>query len=134
MDDLYNYIKDETLLKRARHVVSENQRVLKAVEVLNKGDLVSFGKLLNQSHKSLKEDYEVTGINLDAIVEAAQNAKGCLGARMTGAGFGGCAIAIVENENIESFKDFVLNYYKDKTGIIPSFYLSVIGDGVKILG
>ncbi|QCX33916.1 galactokinase [Caloramator sp. E03] len=134
IDDVYNCIKDETLIKRARHVISENERVVKAVEVLNKGDILSFGKLMNGSHKSLKEDYEVTGLHLDTIVEAAQNAKGCIGARMTGAGFGGCAIAIVESEYIEEFKDIVANHYKNKTGISPSFYTSVIGDGVKFLG
>ncbi|SKA93179.1 galactokinase [Caloramator quimbayensis] len=134
IEDVLSLIKDETLLKRARHVVSENNRVLKAVEVLNEGNIEEFGKLLNDSHKSLKEDYEVTGLHLDTIVEAAQSFKGCIGARMTGAGFGGCAIAIVENEKIDEFKDYVSNYYSNKTEIIPSFYVSVIGDGVKFLG
>jgi len=118
------------LQKRARHVVSENIRVMKSVEVLKQGNSIEFGRLLSASHESLKKDYEVTGAELDAIVEAAQNAKGCIGARMTGAGFGGCAIALVEKDAIPTFKKEVSEVYTAKTGLVPSYYESSIGDGV----
>lgn len=134
LDDIYNYIKDETLIKRARHVITENKRVLRAVEVLNKGDILEFARLMTESHMSLKKDYEVTGFELDTIVEEALNSKGCIGARMTGAGFGGCAIALVDNSRIESFKKRVSSCYTEKTGLVPGFYVSIIDDGVKFLG
>jgi galactokinase len=123
-------IKDRVLRKRAIHVITENQRVLESVSVLEKGDLKKFGALLNASHASLKNDYEVTGKELDAIVEAAQKFNGCLGARMTGAGFGGCAIAIVKNSVTEDFKTAIEKEYHVRTGLHPAFYLSAIGDGV----
>jgi galactokinase len=133
LEDIDKYLEDDILIRRTRHVVTENQRVLKAVEVLKKGDIKEFGRLLNASHASLKDDYEVSGFELDSLVEGAQRAEGCLGARMTGAGFGGCAIAIVKNENLDEFKNFTMKYYKDKTGITTDFYTSEIGDGVKKL-
>ena len=86
-----------------------------------------------KSHESLKNDYEVTGFELDTIVEEALKCDGCIGARMTGAGFGGCAIALVENDKINEFKEKVYKNYKEKTGLSPEFYVSAIGDGVKIL-
>ena len=125
------YLNDDIIKRRARHAVTENLRVAKAVEVLRKGDIEQFGKLLNASHASLKEDYQVSGFELDSLVEGAQAQKSCLGARMTGAGFGGCAIAIVEDDGIDNFKASVKEYYKNKTGITADFYISVIGDGVK---
>lgn len=131
LNDIEEYLTDDILIRRARHAVTENQRVIKAVEVLRAGDIIEFGKLLNESHESLKNDYEVTGYELDCIVEGARKAAGCIGARMTGAGFGGCAIAIVKNENLEGFKESVKAYYKKKTGITADFYISVTGDGVK---
>lgn len=133
IEDIENYINDETVRKRAKHAVLENKRVLDAVKVLEEGKIEEFGKLLNASHASLKNDYEVTGFELDTMVEEAQKQEGCLGARMTGAGFGGCAIAIVKNENIDAFTKNVGKAYEDKTGIKPAFYVSVIGDGVKAL-
>ncbi|SHF25672.1 galactokinase [Caloramator proteoclasticus] len=129
-----DYIEDETIKKRARHAITENMRVKEAVKVLREGDIEAFSKLLIQSHKSLKEDYEVTGLHLDAIVEEALKFKGCLGARMTGAGFGGCAIAIVKEGMEEEFINEVSNRYKDRTGIKADFYISKIGDGVKFIG
>lgn len=123
-------VQDDVLKKRARHVITENQRVLKSVSVLQKDDLVEFGKLLNASHDSLKNDYEVTGKELDTIVNEARGSEGCLGARMTGAGFGGCAIALVENSKIDNFKNRVKEEYQSKTGLSPEFYVSAIGDGV----
>lgn len=124
-------IQDETNRKRAKHAVYENARTIKALEMLNKGDLVHFGKLMNESHRSLQEDYEVTGLELDTLVEAAWNQEGVLGARMTGAGFGGCAIAIVRNEHIETFKKHVNQTYAKKIGYEAVFYTAQIGDGAK---
>lgn len=127
------YIEDDVIKRRARHAITENERTLKAVEVLKKNDLKEFGQLMIKSHESLKNDYEVTGFELDTIVEEALKCDGCIGARMTGAGFGGCAIALVENDKINEFKEKVYKNYKEKTGLSPEFYVSVIGDGVKIL-
>lgn len=124
-------IKDETLVKRARHAVYENQRTTKALEALRRGDLKRFGSLLNESHNSLKNDYEVTGRELDALAEAAWKHEGTLGARMTGAGFGGCAIAIVEENQVESFIDYVGDEYKKRIGYEADFYVASIGDGAK---
>lgn len=124
-------INDSILLKRARHAISENERTLLAKEALVAGELSEFGLLLNASHKSLKEDYEVTGIELDTLVAAAQQVEGVLGARMTGAGFGGCAIALVPEAGIERFKEEVNQVYTDKIGYSADFYVAKIGDGTK---
>ena len=123
-------IKDEVLLKRAKHCVYENQRVKDAVEALKAGDLVKLGQLLNESHKSLKEDYEVTGIELDTLAEVAQKQPGCLGARMTGAGFGGCGIALVHKDNLEALVDEVQKEYTAKIGYEAGFFGCSSGDGV----
>ena len=134
LEDVESLVADKVLAKRARHVVSENQRVLSAVQLLTKGDLSGFGQLMIGSHMSLKNDYEVTGFQLDTIVAEALKAQGCIGARMTGAGFGGCAIALVENSHIDEFTEKVAAGYKRATGLTPAFYVSVIGDGVKFIG
>ncbi len=131
LEDIESYISDPIIKMRARHAVAENKRVLKAVEVLKEGSIAEFGKLLNASHESLRDDYEVTGPELDAIQQEAIKCRGCLGARMTGAGFGGCAIAIVENKSVEDFLSQVGYGYERATGIKPLFYISEIGDGVK---
>lgn len=123
-------ITDPILKLRAQHVVGENLRVLQSVEVLKKGELETFGKLLNASHDSLKNNYEVTGLELDTIVDEACKIKGCIGARMTGAGFGGCAIAIVNTKEIEIFKSTVAKNYHAITGLESIFYTSTIGNGV----
>ena len=123
-------IKDEILLKRARHCIYENQRVKDAVKVLEEKNLSALGKLLNASHKSLKEDYEVTGIELDTLAEEAQKQKGCLGARMTGAGFGGCAIALVHKDSIDTFIENVQKAYTEKIGYAAGFFACESGDGV----
>lgn len=120
-------------LKRARHAVYENQRTIMAIEALKKNDLIQFGRLMIQSHESLREDYEVTGIELDTIVETALKQKGVLGARMTGAGFGGCAISIVKEEEVENFITGVAKEYQDRIGYEASFYVVEIGGGPTIL-
>lgn len=115
--------------KRARHAVLENIRVKKAIAALEKNDIEEFGALMNASHISLRDDYEVTGIELDTLVESAWNQSGTIGARMTGAGFGGCAIAIVRNDDIEDFTAAVCREYTQAIGYEPDFYIASIGDG-----
>jgi galactokinase len=124
-------IGDEVLEKRAKHAVYENQRTLKAFKALQDGRLEDFGKLMNQSHQSLKNDYEVTGKELDALVEAAWQQEGTLGARMTGAGFGGCAIAIVYKDKAASFIEEVGKKYMETIGYAADFYAASVGDGTK---
>lgn len=124
-----NLIGDDTLIRRARHAVTENQRTLIAKTELENGNLAAFGKLLNASHHSLRYDYEVTGIELDTLVDAAQKQAGVLGARMTGAGFGGCAIALVKEETIPTFKNNVYDDYLKVVGYAPDFYVAHIGSG-----
>lgn len=123
-------IDDPVLKRRASHVINENQRVHKAVEVLKNGNIRYFGLLLNDSHRSLRDDYEVTGAELDAIVEAAQASPFCIGARMTGAGFGGCAIALVQTAHYQQFIQEVGDAYTQATGLKATFYQSQIGEGV----
>lgn len=130
-DENQTLIPNETVRKRAKHAVYENVRTLKALEELKAGNLEAFGQLMNQSHISLRDDYEVTGIELDSLVEAAWKQPGVIGARMTGAGFGGCAIAIVENEQVDSFIANVGAVYQDIIGYPADFYVASIGDGVK---
>ncbi|TDT69722.1 galactokinase [Hypnocyclicus thermotrophus] len=124
-------IKNEINRKRAKHAVYENQRTLKAVEKLNSGDIEGFGKLMNKSHISLRDDYEVTGKELDSLVEAAWEQEGTMGARMTGAGFGGCIVAIVKNDKIDDFIKNVGEKYFEKTGLKADFYIAEIGDGAR---
>lgn len=125
-------ITNETIKRRAQHVLSENLRVKESVKVLRYGDLTTFGRLMSASHRSLKEDYEVTGVELDTLAETAQQIKGCLGARMTGAGFGGCAIALVHQQTVEEFKKAVGDSYLKAVGRTCSFYETQIGDGVRL--
>lgn len=124
-------IKNETNRKRAKHAVTENIRTLEALNKLQNGDLEGFGQLMNASHHSLQHDYEVTGKELDTIVEAAWEQEGVIGARMTGAGFGGCAIAIVQKDNLDDFKQNVNQTYKKVTGYDATFYTAAISDGAK---
>lgn len=124
-------IKDEVILKRAKHAVYENIRTVKALEELNKGNLETFGKLINESHISLKNDYEVTGKELDTLAETAWKQEGILGARMTGAGFGGCAIAIVKKASTDKFIKNVGETYLKEIGYNADFYIANIGDGAK---
>jgi galactokinase len=122
-------IKDETIRKRAHHVISENDRVIQAIDALIGGDLAAFGDMMNQSHASLKENYEVTGFELDTIVGEAWQIQGVIGARMTGAGFGGCSVNIVLTENIEDFITRVGANYAEKTGLNADFYIASVGNG-----
>lgn len=122
-------INDDTLLRRARHAVFENQRALQATTALSKNDLATFGQLVNASHVSLHYDYEVTGKELDTLVETAWEQPGVLGARMTGAGFGGCAIAIVAKDQVAAFQKNVGTTYEQVIGYAPTFYVAEIADG-----
>lgn len=122
-------IQDEDRVKRARHAVYENQRTIKAVDALQKGDLTLFGQLMNESHVSLRDDYEVTGIELDTLAEEAWKIDGVIGARMTGAGFGGCSVSIVKNDAVDTFIEQVGKAYLEKIGYAADFYVVEIGDG-----
>lgn len=126
-------INDPNKIKRCVHAISENERVKKAVESLKNNDLISFGELLNKSHISLRDYYNVTGIELDTLVKTALEQPGVLGARMTGAGFGGCAIAIVNNNYIDSFIKNVGDIYKKTIGYEASFYIASVGNGPRKL-
>jgi len=132
-DAISAVLTEDNLLKRARHAVTENERVKLAVDALATGDLVAFGQLLNQSHTSLRDDYEVTGIELDTIVELAWDQDGVLGARMTGAGFGGCAIALVHKDKLVTVQDAIATKYEAIIGYPAEFYVAQIGDGTKRL-
>ena len=132
--DEYSYlIEDENRLKRARHAVLENQRTLQAQAALQAGDLDKFGRLMNASHVSLEHDYEVTGLELDTLVHTAWEQEGVLGARMTGAGFGGCAIALVRKDAVEAFEERVGKRYEEVIGYAPSFYIAEIAGGSRVL-
>jgi galactokinase len=124
-------IPDETVRRRAQHVIEEIDRVLQSMKVLKENDLVTFGKLMVQSHNSLRDLYEVTGVELDTMVEEAVKLPGVLGSRMTGAGFGGCTISLVHEDNVRAFQYQVGKSYTEQTGLTPEFYVCDIGDGVK---
>ena len=122
-------IKDSVRVKRARHAVYENQRTIKAVDALKAGNIELFGRLMNDSHVSLRDDYEVTGIELDTLVEEAWKIKGVIGSRMTGAGFGGCTVSLVKDEAIDAFTEQVGKAYLAKIGYKADFYVVEIGNG-----
>ena len=122
-------IGDEVKIRRARHAVYENQRTVKAVAALNANDVELFGELMNASHDSLRDDYEVTGIELDTLVDEARKVDGVIGSRMTGAGFGGCTVSLVKDEAIDRFIAEVGNAYKTKIGYAADFYVVSVGDG-----
>ena len=122
-------IKDPVRVKRARHAVYENQRTIQAVAALQADDIVRFGQLMNASHVSLRDDYEVTGVELDTLVEEAWKIEGVIGSRMTGAGFGGCTVSLVKYEAIDSFIEKVGEAYLAKIGYRADFYVVEIGDG-----
>lgn len=119
--------------KRCRHVIGEDQRVLDGIEALARGDAALFGRLMDESHRSLRDDYEVSCAELDAMVEAAWQAPGVVGARMTGAGFGGCAVALVQAEYAPSFTDQVAAAYQETTGLAPSLYVCTPEGGTSVV-
>jgi len=131
---LEKYIKDPVVRKRAKHIISENGRVIEAVKVLKENNITRFGELMNQSHDSLKDDYEVTGMELDTLVYEGRKLRGVIGTRMTGAGFGGCTISIVKKEDSAKFMTALSDVYQKKTGLVPDFYQPEIGDGARRIG
>ncbi len=124
-------ITDAVAHKRARHVVAEVQRTTDAVAALKQGDIEEFGRLMCQSHVSLRDDYEVTGLHLDTLAEEAWKIEGVLGSRMTGGGFGGCTVSLVKEEAIPTFVEKVGKAYTEKTGLVADFYIAEIGDGAR---
>ena len=123
----------EPLARRARHVVSENERVLKGVDGLRRGDLLAFGQLLYVSHQSLALDYEVSSPELDLMVELARDVEGVVGARMTGAGFGGCTVNLVRQEAIDNFRRQVIEVYRGRTGLPAEMHVCEAVDGLRII-
>lgn len=130
-NEIGSAITDPVAFRRARHVVGEVQRTADAVEALKKGEIEKFGQLMNASHVSLRDDYEVTGLQLDTMAEEAWKIEGVIGSRMTGGGFGGCTVSLVKDEAIERFKAEVGANYERITGIKPEFYVAEIGDGAR---
>ena len=128
-----NLIKSPVRQKRAKHAVYENQRTLKAQKELSAGNLAEFGKLMNQSHISLRDDYEVTGVELDTLAALAWEQPGVVGSRMTGAGFGGCTVSIVKKDKVDDFIKNVGEAYKNKIGYAADFYIASVSDGAKKL-
>lgn len=128
-EEIKDVIGDETKIRRAKHAVYENQRTIHAVEALKANDITTFGALMNVSHVSLRDDYEVTGIELDTLVETAWKVDGVIGSRMTGAGFGGCTVSIVEEDKVASFIEQVGTTYQNKIGYAADFYVVDIGNG-----
>jgi galactokinase len=123
----------EPIYRRCRHVVTENQRVLDSVQALAAGDAARFGELMDASHRSLRDDYEVSCDELDAMVEAAWQAPGIVGARMTGGGFGGCAVALVEEGQAERFRKMVATQYRQATGLQPRLYICTAQAGASVV-
>ncbi len=132
-ESLSDKIEDEIIRKRARHAISENERTILAKKALDEGNLTEFGRLMNESHVSLRDDYEVTGKELDTLAALAWAQDGVIGSRMTGAGFGGCTISIVKNEYLDNFKVNVEREYEKVIGYKPTFYVVSVGDGAKKL-
>ena len=126
----YRDLLGDTIYRRAKHVTSECERVRQSVIALNNGDLETFGKLMCESHHSLRYDYEVTGKELDTLAEAAQAQEGCIGSRMTGAGFGGCTVSLVKKDSVNTFIENVGKRYKEIIGYDASFYVAEIADGI----
>ena len=128
-DKYASSIKDEINRSRGKHAVYENQRTIKAVEALKNNDIETFGKLMNASHVSLRDDYETSCEEVDVLVEEAWKIDGVIGSRITGGGFGGCTVSIVKDEAIDTFKEKLTAAYQEKVGKTPEFYVVSIGDG-----
>ena len=126
-------IKSEVRVKRAKHAVYENQRTIKAVAALKKGDIETFGKLMNETHRSLRDDYEVSCEEVDILVDIAWATEGVLGSRITGGGFGGCTVNIVKNNAVDGFVERIQKEYKERTGIEAEIYFASIGEGARKL-
>ncbi|AOZ97701.1 galactokinase [Butyrivibrio hungatei DSM 14810] len=126
-------LTDPDMQKKAKHAVYENQRTIEAVKVLKDGDIARFGELMRQSHESLRDDYDVTGVELDTLAEEAWKIPGVIGSRMTGGGFGGCTVSIVKDEAIENFKKTVGENYLKKIGYEATFYTVEIGAGPEVI-
>ena len=123
----------DVVRRRARHVISENERVLESVRALEAGDLSTFGRLMYESHASLRDDYQVTVPQLDVLVDAARNVPGMLGSRMTGAGFGGCTVSLMETGAVDEFLRLVPDHYRRQTGIDPRVYVCQVVDGAEVV-
>ena len=126
-------LKMKSAKKRAKHAVYENQRTIRAVKALKENDIAEFGRLMNQSHISLRDDYEVSCEEIDVLVDLAWKIDGVIGSRITGGGFGGCTVSIVKNDAVDTFIDQVGAGYKEKTGREAEFYVVEIGDGARVL-
>jgi galactokinase len=120
---------NQTLYNRARHVISANRRVMEAEQAMRNGDAAALGRLMNASHESMRDDYEISREEMDLMVSIAQDQSGCFGARMTGGGFGGCAIALVEEDQVDLFRSKVARRYFDKTGLEANIYIANATDG-----
>ena len=129
--ELYGSDLSEVIYRRCRHVITENARVRAAGAALEKGDLAAFGQLMNSSHRSLRDDYEVSCKELDLMVELARQVRGVYGARMTGGGFGGCTVNLIEAENVDEFKEAVAQGYEKATGLAPEIYVCSAAEGVE---
>lgn len=132
-EEAKHLIRDEVRVKRAKHAVYENQRTIAAVKALKEGDITKFGELMNQSHVSLRDDYEVSCKEIDLLVDLSWNTPGVIGSRITGGGFGGCTVSIVKNEAVDNFIKNVGEAYKEKFGYEAEFYVVDIGVGASRL-
>ncbi|HUU09849.1 MAG TPA: galactokinase [Phycisphaerae bacterium] len=133
--DLFEALEEalpQVVRRRCRHVVTEDARVAESIEALGAGDLDRFGRLINASHNSLRDDYEVSGRELDLLVEIARSVEGVLGSRLTGAGFGGCTVSLVRPGAVEALREAVLARYPDETGLVPRLWVSEAADGAAI--
>jgi galactokinase len=132
LDDLdaYGHDLSDKVLRRCRHVVTENTRCLQAADALDAGDLPAFGALMRQSHTSLRDDFEVSCAELDTMVELGEEVEGVYGTRMTGGGFGGCTITFIKSECVEAFQSSVSEGYERATGLKPEIYVCSAADGV----
>lgn len=126
-------IKSDICRKRAKHAVYENQRAVKAVQALKNNNIEEFGRLMNASHVSLRDDYEVSCEEIDVLVNLAWETPGVIGSRITGGGFGGCTVSIVENDAVDNFIEIIGKKYKEKVGHEAEFYVVEIGDGAHVL-
>ena len=131
LEEYRKFFQDNMLYRRARHCVTEEKRTIKSLEALQAGDIHAFGELLCEAHASIRDDFEVTGVELDAVFDIAMGLDGVIGSRMTGGGFGGCNISIVRKDKADRFKEMLKEEYTRKTGYVSSFYQSDAGQGAR---